>query len=120
MIPTREEQIVALIEGNAVMLVEKFIPKDRWSIESYKEVFTIKLSDIVDYLEKNSVMENRVNADAGEEDGFYALPSSDGYEVYEQERGFKENSAHVTSVSEVWKRYAEYLVSTSGTGLDFK
>ena len=118
--PTQKKQIEALISGNAVSLVEDFIPRNRWCTDSYREVFTIKLTDIINYLEKNYSLEELANTETGDIDGFYALPTPNGYETYEQERGFKENNNHLTSANDVWKQYAEYIVNTSGTGLDFK
>ncbi|MDA0739888.1 MAG: hypothetical protein O2999_08575 [Nitrospirae bacterium] len=119
MLATHEEQIRALMNHQACRLVERLTPPELSDGESYQRVFTIKKHEILQFLKDNFSLKDVVPCQPGNRDGLYVLTVSNGLEVYYQERNIKVNPRIVASVDEVWEEYVDYLVRTSGTGLDF-
>ncbi len=133
MLPSKKEQIEALLKFQAYELVEKYISlpripenakyisdKDSKAFsEAYKKIFTVKRHDILDYLKANYTLKELINMKPSDDDGFYVIPLNYGFKIYEQERGFKFLERIVKTEEEVWENFVEYLIRYSGTGLDF-
>jgi hypothetical protein len=119
MIPSKKEQIEALLNGEAYKLVEKYVSPKDLSGNSYKEVFTVKKHEIVNYLKKNYALKEVLNQQPSNKDGFYVIPMYSSFKVYEQERGIRFIEYVTNSEQEVWELFVDYLIRTSGTGLSF-
>lgn len=119
MLPSKKEQIEALLKGEACELVEKYISPHNISGDSYKVIFTVKKHEILDYLKKNCSLNEVTKQKPGSDDGFYAIPIYSGFKVYEQERGIRFLEHILKSEDEVWESFVKYLLDISGTGLDF-
>jgi hypothetical protein len=119
MIPNKSEQIEALIKHEAAKLVEKNVPSHEWENDPYKKIFTVKRNEILQYVKERYPLDRLVHTKAGNSDGFYAIRHDKGYEVFEQERGIKFNQVQGLILDEVWSKYVDYLIRTSGTGLPF-
>ena len=119
MAPTKEEQINALVMHQAYKLVTQMVPPGDLSGDSYKKVFTVKRNEILNYAKAHFSMEEVMICRPGECDGFYVLSIPDGFEIYYQERLIKVPIKVVGTSDDVWEEYVDYLIRTSGTGLDF-
>ena len=118
--PTREEQIEALIHHHAYDLVMKYVPSEELSdAEAYAEVFTVKRNDVLDYVVRDYQLSDLIPMKPSDRDGFYALPDKKGFRIYEQYNGIKTTEKFVQNELNVWKRFVEYILRTSLTGLDF-
>lgn len=115
-----EEQITALLTGKASELVQQCVAHDMLGPKSYEEVFSLSKKEILDYLERHRRIEDVVFVCPGSRDGFYAVQTSSGFRTYEQYQGLKANDGLVLDEHEVWKKFVDYLVRTSGTGLTFE
>jgi hypothetical protein len=118
--PNKSEQIEALISHEAVKLVEKNVPSQEWRNDAYKKIFTVKRNEILQYVKERYPLNKLVHTKEGNFDGFYAIQRVKGYEVFEQERGIKFNQTQGLTLDEVWSKYVDYLIRTSGTGLLFE
>jgi hypothetical protein len=132
-LPSKKEQIEALLKFNAYKLVEKYIslpriPENATYItakdsktfrEAYKKIFSVKKQEISDYLERNYALKELINMKPSDDDGFYAIPLNSRFQIYEQERGFRSLERFAKTEKEVWRNFVEYLIRHSGTGLDF-
>lgn len=113
--PSKEEQARALLNRTAYRLLERY-PSD----VDYKDIFTIKKKDLFDYIKKNSRLEDLIFTRLGDNDGFYAIKEMEGeYLTFGQERGIRFDEVEVHSVDEVLNKFIDYLLSGSGTGLEF-
>ena len=118
--PSKQEQIDALIHHRAYDLVIKYAPsKDIDDAEAYRDVFTVKRSEILDYLTKNGRFGDLVRITPSDRDGFYAIPNKNSFNTYEQERNFKAMEKNVPDVQSVWDLFLDYIIRTSGAGLKF-
>lgn len=117
--PSKQEQIEALIRHEAYDLVMKYAPADQLTSESYQSVFSVNRADVLEYLERNYRIEDLISTAPQERDGFYAIPSPEGYRIYEQERNVKIFEQHVSTEHDVWIAFVNYVLETSGTALDF-
>ena len=100
-------------------LVMKYSPADQLSSESYRSVFSVKRSEVLEYLKRNYRIEDLISTVPQERDGFYAIRSLFGYRIYEQERHVKILDQQVSTEHGVWVAFVSYLLETSGTALDF-
>jgi len=113
------EQVDALLKGRAVELVKS--KYGSFHPAAFSEVFTITRAEILDYLRCNYKLEQVVRMKPGHDGGFYAIPAGRNYQVYEQyEKGPKYDRGVVSVELKVWALFVDYLVRTSGTGLDFE
>lgn len=119
-LPSKIEQIEALIRFEACELTEKYTDDTISSEEAYKKIFIIKKKEIKEYIKSKYKMEELINLKKGNLDGFYALHDKSSFLIYEQERGFKFLERKVKNEKAVWKEYVEYLIRHSGTGLSFE
>jgi len=118
--PTKEEQIEALIHHRAYDLVMKYAPSEEINdAEAYAEVFTVKRKEILDHLIQHYQLGDLIHMQRSNKDGFYAIPEKNGFRTYEQERMLKDNEQFISNEVDVWKQFVDYLLQTSGTGLDF-
>jgi len=118
--PTLNEQVESILKGTACDLVERYVPAERLSSDSYKEVFTINKDQILTYVQSHYQLEDLVHTRPGTADGFYALLSADGYVTYEQERQLKAEETEFNNIENVWRKFVDYLITCSGTGLKFE
>ena len=116
--PPKEEQIKSLLEGTACTLVEKYVGESA-SVDSYAEVFSVTRSEILAYLQTHYRLEDITHASVGSADGFYVISTIFGYKTFFQERGIRFGETAVRSQDEVWRKFVDYLIATSGTGLRF-
>lgn len=116
--PTKEEQILALMQWKAYDLAQRYASKKTLDEAAYKEVFSIKRADIVDYLKKHAQPTDLIQKDP-KKDGFYLRPTTNGYIGYVQDTGFKISEEEFGSIEDIWNKYADYLIRTSGTAIDF-
>ena len=115
-----EEQIEALIRHRAYDLVMECAPSKKISdAKAYAEVFTVKRTEVLDYLVRNYRLGDLVPTQPSNRDGFYALPDRRGFRIYEQYDGLKTTEEFVPNELSVWKRFVDYILRTSLTGLDF-
>jgi hypothetical protein len=119
MLPSKQEQIEALLQHKAYDLVVKYAPAAQLTSRCYESVFSMKRFEILQYVERNYKIEDLVSTVPQQRDGFYAIRGVQGYRVYEQEHQLKIFEQHVSTEHDVWVAFVNYLLETSGTALDF-
>lgn len=119
MLPDKSKQIEALIQHKAAKLVEETFPSQEWGNDPYRIIFTVTRNEIKHYIKERYSLDKLVYIKKGKLDGYYAIRRDNDYEVFEQERGIKFNQTRVLTLDEVWNKYVDYLIRTSGTGLSF-
>ena len=117
--PSKEEQIKAIIDHRAYDLIMKYTPPEKLSSEAYAEIFSIKRDEILDFLVRNYQLGDLIPKKSMQKDGFYAIPVEGGFNCYEQYDGLKAKKNLVVDVLGVWKKFVDYVIRTSGTGLEF-
>lgn len=116
-LPSVKEQIEAIVNHKACELVEKYIVQHSKDA-SYEGIFTIKKSDILNYLSKFP-LEKFVQTRSASSDGFYVIRDNESYFTYEQYDGVAMEKKTVLTEHEVIILFVDYLIRTSGTGLNF-
>ena len=66
--------------------------KESFSAADLQKIYTVTKRDLYKYLEKYGVPESVYHTSASLKDGMYLIETSNGYEVYFQERGCKFDS----------------------------
>lgn len=119
--PSKEEQIEALIHHRAYDLVMECAPSEDISdAEAYALVFTVKRREVLEYLVQRYNISDLIKTELSNRDGFYAIPVSQGFRVYEQYNCIKAMEKILSDELGVWNEFVSYILGTSGTGLDFK
>ena len=132
-IPTKEEQIEALINGKVASFMKEcvdFEKTNKTSIEDRmqyrKKVFTITKSEILAYIKENyslkdlGMYDNKCYLKLKKEKGKYVIYTWD-YE-YEMRTGkvIDLREEFYDTEDEVYERYVRFLIGSSGTGLTFE
>ncbi len=118
--PTIEEQIEAIVHHKAYELVMNYSGVDRVDKQSYEQVFTVKRSEILAYIRNKYDLNDLIPRRSDIRDGFYAIPVSDGYRIYEQYDGHRTPPEDVAGKDILQEKYVDYLLRSSGTGLNFE
>lgn len=117
-VPSIEEQIEALIQGKLPELREAYAPQLDQD-EGYRTILTFRRSDIVRHLINKYQLDQLIRTESDPlRDGFYAIRTAKGFEVYYQERGVK-IAANAPTEEAVWVWFSDWLLRTSGTALKF-
>ncbi len=120
--PSKEEQIEALIHDKAYQLTIRYSGRDKSGRPNYRKVFNVTRKDIERPLKNHYKFDDLpfVSCSIGPKDGFYIIPTSKAYTIYKQERGVHTRDKTVKSASEARKLYIDWILDTSGTGLEWK
>ena len=119
-LPGKDEQCQALIEDTAYELALRSLPRDQSGRPQYRKVFNVTRTEVERYAREHYRLEDLVKMAPGPDAGFYAIPTSEGYLTYEQEREIPWGKAIVHSVDDVWRLLVDYRLRYSGTGFKFE
>jgi hypothetical protein len=121
-IPSKDEQIEALINGRAYELVLRFAGLDESGGPRYSEVFKVTKDEIKEYITRHYTLNNipLIHSSPSREDGIYLIPIHDGYEFYDIEHGIRFTGKKVDSEDEAWSIVIDYILGTSGTGMKWE
>ena len=118
-IPSKTEQIEALMRGTAYELTMKYAGRDKSGSPQYSKVFNITRKAVEEYLREHYLLDSLpfTHSSPGSNDGIYIIPVIEGYFVYYQERGIRNPEYLVPSENDAWKFYVDFRLRASGTGL---
>lgn len=119
---TKEEQIKALLAGNAYALACKELNVGSMAQSSYASVFTVKYAEILEYVKKHGLPGNAYCAKSEEHmcEGLHFISHTDYYEIFWLERGQREAIGRYKNKDDALQKLIDVILNMAGTGIDFK
>jgi hypothetical protein len=122
-IPSKAEQIEALIHEKAYELALKYAGREQFGKLQFSKVFNVTRKEILEYLKNNYCLDNLpffVFSSPGKRDGIYIIPVPEGYHVFYQEREYRNPDYTVPTEDDAWIFYIDFMLSLSGTALNWQ
>lgn len=118
--PAKKEQMEAILNGSAHELLKNYLsPEELKTLgtKAYDKFFTITKYDILNYLKEKYDLHDLILNKPAIKDGFYVITTENGFKIYEQYRGISSNISFTNNEEDIWDKFVNYLIKTSGTGL---
>lgn len=113
----RDEQIRLLLQGKAYGTVRALFPGKQLTGGEYKEVFTVKRNDVIEYVKREGFPSGSYGHRPGGGDGPYMIEEAGEFIVYYQERGIRFDEVRRARREEANEVLIDLLLGLSGTGL---
>jgi len=115
-IPSKAEQIEAIIHSTTYQLTMRYAGRDESGIPKYSKVFTVTRKEIEEYVRTHYRLNNlpMVNVTPESHDGLHIIRVPEGYHIYYQERNIRDTDYIVPSEDDVWKFYIDFKIRYGG------
>jgi hypothetical protein len=114
---TFEEQINAILRGGIHPLVRKETGKAKITPGDYSKVFTIRKSDIIQWINENGIPDETCHRKSGRFDGIYLIESESIIELYYQERACKFEEKQFQRTSELTETLVDMILHHSALNI---